>query len=336
MATKLDALRLEPLVKVMRKQGYHFANEHTAVKPCLWTKKALLEKKFCYKCHFYGIESHRCIQMTPAAFWCWNDCIHCWRIRPPDVGLPLELKMPKFDSNVEELARRVVDLHKKLLTGYWGNPKVDRQLLEEAMEPKHVAISLTGEPTLYEDLPALIREFHRIGLTTFLVTRGVRPDILERLEAESPPTQLYVSLEAYDKETYEKLNKPLVPRAWELTERALDMMRDFPSPTVLRITLIKGLNSDEKAVKGFSKIVERAEPTYVEVKAYMHVGTSVHRLSRVNMPSMQEVREFASMLSEETGLKVRSESTDSRVVVLSPLDKPVRFGRGCLDFKWSP
>ncbi|MFB6069181.1 MAG: 4-demethylwyosine synthase TYW1, partial [Halobacterium sp.] len=44
--------------------NYHSEN-HTAVQTCGWTKNALRGEGTCYKYAFYGIRSHRCIQMTP-------------------------------------------------------------------------------------------------------------------------------------------------------------------------------------------------------------------------------------------------------------------------------
>jgi len=334
MTIRITQVDYSNLQKLMRKQRYHFVNEHTVVKPCLWTRKAILQRRFCYKCLFYGIESHRCIQMSPAAYWCWNDCIHCWRVRPPDVGIPFELSMPKYQEDIDALVDNIIETQRKLLSGYWGNPKADKELVKEAFEPKHVAISLTGEPTLYENLPSLIIAFHRKGLTTFFVTRGVRPDVLERLSSEEPPSQLYISIEAYNKEKYEQINKPLVPRAWELTMRSLEIMSSFPSPTVLRITAIKGINMDSKAVEGFSKIIEIARPKYIEVKAYMHVGSSTQRLTKSNMPSFSDIWAFSEELSKATGIPVRSYAKDSRVVLLSELERPVRHGKGCPNCLW--
>ncbi len=317
------------LRKIMTKQGYHFVGEHTVVKTCAWTRYALTQNRFCYKCKFYGIESHRCIQMSPAAYWCWNACIHCWRLRPQDVGVYWdEARMPQYpEEDVEELADKVIETHVKLLTGYKGNPRANRKYYEEATRPKHVAISLTGEPTLYDKLPDLIKAFHKRGLTTFLVTRGVRPDMI--LNMEEPPSQLYVSVEAYNKEMYMWLDRPLVKRAWELTLETLKGLRDYPSPTVMRITLIKGINMDDKAVEGFAKLVDLMQPTYIEAKAYMYVGASMQRLNRSNMPTHDEVRQFSEKLSKATGYPVRSESKPSRVVLLSQLEKPIRFGNGC-------
>ena len=321
--------RYQPLYERMKKQKYHFVGHHTVVKKCYWNHAALTQRRFCYKCKFYGIESHRCIQMSPTAFWCWNACLHCWRLRPQDVGIEWdETKIPpEIEDDPEYILEGIIREYRRIVSGYKGHPRVDPKMLEEAMNPKHIAISLTGEPTLYRRLGEFIAAAHRRGLTTFLVTRGVRPDVLSELEEE--PSQLYVSLEAWDKESYNYFTRPLVPRAWELTLKTLELLPSFSSPTVYRITLVKGFNDHERALEGFRRLVELGQPTYIEVKAYMYVGASRERLSRENMPSHEEVRAFAERLAEATGYPVVSESRPSRVVLLSRLTKPIRHGNGC-------
>ncbi len=319
--------KYRPLAEIMIRQKYHFVGRHTVVKKCYWTHTAVVERRFCYKCKFYGIESHRDIQMSPVAFWCWNACLHCWRIRPQDLGIDAdETRMPFYDSP-ELILDGIIEAHRKIMSGYYGHPKADPRLVEEAMDPKHVTMSLTGEPTLYPLLGDLIELIHKRGMTTFLVTRGVRPDVLAGLSEE--PTQLYISLEAWDKKSYNYFNRPLVPRAWELTLETLEMLSSFSSPTVIRITLVKGFNNTEEALEGFAKLVSLANPTYVEVKAYMWVGASRERLTRLNMPSHDEVRSFAHRLAEKTGYEVYGESVPSRVVLLSSIGEPLRVGRGC-------
>ena len=52
--------------EVLERQGYRIVGEHSGVKLCHWTKASLTKGIGCYKQTFYGIESHRCLQMTPA------------------------------------------------------------------------------------------------------------------------------------------------------------------------------------------------------------------------------------------------------------------------------
>jgi tRNA wybutosine-synthesizing protein 1 len=57
-----DSVKFENRFK---EAGYRIVGRHSAVKVCHWTKSALKGGKACYK-SWYGIESHRCIQMTPS------------------------------------------------------------------------------------------------------------------------------------------------------------------------------------------------------------------------------------------------------------------------------
>ncbi len=313
----------------MIKQKYHFIGRTGVVKRCYWTREALVHRRFCYKCLWYGIESHRCIQMTPAAIWCWNRCLHCWRVQPEDIGMHWdETRLPVIDDP-EILVEESIRVQREIISGYKGNPNVDPEMYREALEPRHVAISLTGEPLLYPRLGELIREYHRRGLTTFLVTHGVRPDVLASLEEE--PSQLYISLEAWSKEKYLEFNRPIVPRAWDLVMETIDLIPSFKSPTVFRITIVKGFNDNMEAIKGFKKIIEHGNPTYVEVKAYMYMGYSRGRLKPDNMPSHGEIREIARKIADETGYMYLSESIPSRIILLSRIEKPVRHGKGCPD-----
>jgi len=64
--------------KVLSKQGYKIIGSHSAVKLCRWTKSMLRGRGGCYKHTFYGIASHRCMEMTPSMA-CANKCVFCWR-----------------------------------------------------------------------------------------------------------------------------------------------------------------------------------------------------------------------------------------------------------------
>lgn len=282
---------------------------------------------FCYKAKFYGIESHRCIQFSPSILWCWNYCLHCWRYRPSNWSLfPSRTDDPRF------IAEMVIKEHKRTVSGYKKYPNVDKKMFEESLNPRHIAISLTGEATLYPRLGELIEEFHRLGLTTFLVTRGIRPDVLANLDKE--PTQLYISIEAYDEESYRYFNNPINPGLWAKTLETIELLPSFTSPTVIRITLVKSFNMHNKAIEKWSKLLAIAEPTFVEVKAYMHIGSSITRLSRFDMPSHEEVKNIGAKLAELISYRMVSESIPSRVILLSKIDKPViRYGNPPLS--WS-
>ncbi len=57
----------------------------------------------------------------------------------------------------------------------------------------------------------------------------------------------------------------------------------------------------------------------------MHVGFSRLRLGYRNMPTHKEIRDFAAALAEEMGYNILDEAPESRVVLLSRLEKPIRL-----------
>ena len=220
-----------------------------------------------------------------------------------------EMKLPNWDS-AEEIVQGSLKAQNAILSGYKGNPKTNWQKFKEALTPRHVAISLTGEPTLYEPLGELLRTFRSKGFTTFLVSNGTMPSKLAGLSEE--PTQLYISVCAPNKEVFRRVCRPQIPDAWAKLNESLGFLPSFRCPTVIRMTLVKGHNMEN--ADGYAKLVERANPTYIEAKAYMHVGFSNLRLNYDRMPDYREVYDFAMRLAERTSYKIIDESVESRVV----------------------
>jgi len=69
----------EELKKILKKQHYAIIGNHSGVKLCHWMRQSLLFNRECYKQTFYGIKSHRCLQMTPSVNQCNHMCLFCWR-----------------------------------------------------------------------------------------------------------------------------------------------------------------------------------------------------------------------------------------------------------------
>ena len=321
-----DCLETVPsaLIQALMKQKYHLVGRHSAVKRCRWLYETLIHDRPCYKQKFYGIKTHQCIQMTPALFYCTQKCLFCWRAQSGDHQIKWdEMKLPAWNSP-EEIIEGSVKAQLEILSGYKGNLETNQRKFKEALTPRHAAISLTGEPTLYKHVGELIQVFHRRGFTTFLVSNGTMPSVLAKLEEE--PTQLYISVCAPDEEAFKHVCRPQIPKAWEKLNQTLELLPSFKCPTVIRITLVRGLNM--KNIKDYAKLIEKANPTYIEPKAYMHVGFSRLRLGYECMPNHREIREFATQIAKETSYNIIDESQQSRVVLLSKLETSIRFGGG--------
>ncbi len=301
--------------RILEKQGYAIVGNHSAVKLCHWLRESLLRNRFCYKQQFYGIKTHRCLQMSPAVNNCTQNCMFCWRFQGFSEVLLKEVDDPEF------IVEESITQQRRLIVGYKGDPRVDGKKWEEAMDPKHVAISLIGEPTLYPRLGELIEEYHKRGFTTFLVTNGTMPEVLEKLDPL--PTQLYITVAAPNEDIYRKLLVPLIKNGWDRLRRTLELLPSLDTRTVIRHTLVKGWNMEY--IDEYAKLDLVAEPDFIEPKAYVFVGYSRERLNIGNMPSHAEIQEFANKMADLTGYNYTDEKEDSRVVLLSKHPNPPKI-----------
>lgn len=304
--------KFEPVtVRRYLRAGYRLIGTHSGVQICRWTRAALTGRRLCYK-RWYGIQSHRCVQLTPALQFCNLRCVFCWRFHTSS-----RFKAEHEWDPPDLILDGAIAAQRKLLSGFKANPDVSKTRLEESMDPMHVAISLDGEPTLYPMIGDLIREVDQRGMTSFLVSNGTMPNRLEQiLEVGAEPTNLYVSVYAPDRATYHKVTRPLVPDVWERVQASIRLLRDFKrSRTIMRLTLVKGTNMH--APESYSRLVAQGAPSIIELKGYSWLGESKHRLPMNAMPFQFEIRQFAKEMQETTGYEIAAEDSVSRVVLLT-------------------
>lgn len=302
----------EKRIKDLEKQGYRVVGNHSSIKVCLWTKKALRNENTCYKHKFYGIKSWRCVQMTPS-FVCGNRCVWCWR----DIDFtPIKWSGPVDDP--KNIIDGCIKEHVKYLQGFGGSQKTNKKRFIEAKSPLHVAISLTAEPTEYPKLPELIQELKKRKISSFLVTNGTNPAMLKRmLKKKTQPTQLYITLPAPDEITYKKVCNPLIKDGWEKIQESLKLLKKFKR-NVIRLTLVKNINMIKP--EKYAELIEESTPKFVECKSYMWVGFSRQRLGIENMPLHKEIKEFAKKIEKNSSYKTIDEKKESRVVLLMKKD----------------
>ncbi|MFW9855504.1 MAG: 4-demethylwyosine synthase TYW1 [Candidatus Thorarchaeota archaeon] len=305
----------------LEKQQYRFVGDHSAVKICGWTKKMIKGQGGCYKLKFYGIMSNQCMQMT-TSMSCANRCTFCWRGEKAPVSKAWKWKIddPReiFEDSQEE--------HHRLLAGYKGSPNVNMKAYVASKNVKHVALSLTGEPITYPRINELIDLYHQHHISTFLVTNATYPDQIRDLR---PVTQLYISVDAPNKELLKIVDAPLFKDYWERLNQSLDYLALKPFRTCIRLTMIKDFNMIEP--QNYARLIHKGDPDFIEVKAYMHVGASMKRLERENMPLHEEIIPFArSLLQFLPNYDIVSEHIPSRVVLLAKR----KFNRGSNWYTW--
>ncbi|MDO8660505.1 MAG: 4-demethylwyosine synthase TYW1 [Candidatus Woesearchaeota archaeon] len=303
--------------KEFEKQGYRVVGTHSIVKVCEWTRKAIRGHDTCYKCQFYGINSWRCVEMSPT-FFCDHRCIFCWRnthySTPAWIG-PID--------EPETIIEGCIKAWQRMLCGFGGSEKSDKKRYAEAtqLQPLHFAISLTGEPTFYPKLPELIDCLTKKGISSFLVTNGTIPSMIKKL-IKTPPTQLYVSVYGPDEETYKKTAMPLPKDGWASLQETLELLSEFPRTTI-RLTLTKNWNMINP--EGYAKLLKDIAVDFIEIKGYMWVGHSTKRLNPTDMPTHKELQEFAQKFCDASGFKIIDNKELSRVILLAKKERPDRI-----------
>ncbi|PYH39698.1 flavodoxin and radical SAM domain protein [Aspergillus neoniger CBS 115656] len=294
--------KTSPTYASLTKQGYTIVGSHSGVKICRWTKSALRGRGSCYKFSFYGIRSHLCMEATPSLS-CSNKCIFCWRHGTNPVGTTWRWKV----DDPELIFNGVKEGHYKKIKMMRGVPGVRAERFAEAMRIRHCALSLVGEPIFYPHINRFLDMLHSEHISSFLVCNAQHPDQLETLHRV---TQLYVSIDASNRESLRKIDRPLHRDFWERFQRCLDILREkrHYQRTVFRLTLVKGFNIDDEVI-GYANLVEKALPCFIEIKGVTYCGTSTSAgagLTMQNVPFYEEIQQFVTSLNaelERRGLK---------------------------------
>ena len=312
-----ELIQIRPSIVKQLKKAKYGVSDHSTVELCHWTKKSFRGEGTCYKHKFYGISTHRCMEFSPAGMYCENRCVYCWR--PMEFYDAMKME-PEQVAEPEQILRKLMGERKKLIDGFYGDSRNDKQRLDESLLPTHYAISLSGEPTMYPKLPELIKYLKSLEATKsiFLVTNGQEPDMIQKLQDEDAlPTQLYLSTNAADYESFIKINKPKYDDSWERWNRTLDMLKDLDTRTVLRITLIRNYNDQKEMIPAFAEMFRKASPHFIEIKSYMHIGRSTNRLEHENMLEMSEVKKFSEEIAKQSKIfSIMDESLVSRISIL--------------------
>lgn len=315
--------------KQLRKQKYGLFGRHSAVQICQWTRNSLNNKGVCWKSKFYGVDSHRCCQTSVALFNCENKCIHCWR--NTDNSICDEIRNP---DEPEQIINGLIEERKKLMNGFPGNPKIDKKKLKECFEPNFFTFSLTGEATLYPRLGEMIKILRNRKIITFLVTNGLNPEAVIKLEKDKAlPTQFTVSLNTSNEKLYSIWHRSQEKDAWKKLNETLDLMKKLKGKCrrAIRLNLVKK-SKDEKYselsnmeiehVKEYADLIKKAMPDFIHVDGFKSIGHSRERMSWKKMPNFDEVKKFAlALVKELPGYKIMGEEPRSAIVMLSNLPK---------------
>eukprot|EP00958_Prasinococcus_capsulatus_P011736 scaffold1169_cov367-Prasinococcus_capsulatus_cf.AAC.14 len=294
---------LEDLAGLPPKEGSHHSNgkgdNQTAstAKKEMWGEAVPLDQvdaegprwmlQTCILWHRFP-QVHGNNPLSGASEACANKCVFCWRHHTNPVGREWRWQM----DPPTELVDGAIELHRKMIKEMRGVPGVKPERFGEAMQVRHCALSLVGEPIMYPRINDFIDELHSRGISSFLVTNAQFPDRIEQLR---PVTQLYVSVDAPTKESLKAVDRPLFTDYWDRFKKCLSLLKDKRQRTVYRLTLVKDWNMNE--LSDYAALVKLGEPDFIEIKGVTYCGDhGSSSLTMKNVPWHSEVKSFSEEL----------------------------------------
>jgi wyosine [tRNA(Phe)-imidazoG37] synthetase (radical SAM superfamily) len=198
------------------------------------------------------------------------------------------------------------------------SPDEIMQAHSEAMKPNHAAISLDGEPMLYPKMSELIKEFKKRSMTTFVVTNGTLPDKI--IELEKFPSQLYVTLAAPNESIYKQVCRPMIKNGWEKINETLSFLDSLSCRSLVRLTAVKNLNIDEKFIKDYIQLIEKANPNFFEIKGFTLQAKALFIKKRLKsdkdlsyyFPDYEFLEDFSHKFEEMSGFPIIYKNKASR------------------------
>jgi wyosine [tRNA(Phe)-imidazoG37] synthetase (radical SAM superfamily) len=214
---------------------------------------------------------------------CSYDCIYC------QLG-----STTKSTIDRKSYVRIDIDQFKKsLATVIENNERID-----------YITFSGSGEPTLNRDLGMLIDEVKQVtDIPAAVLTNGsllYKKDVIDDI---CRADLVKVSMDAFDQESLEAINRPHPAIKFSHLSRGLDMlMKSFDGRIWLEIMLIKGVNDSLEAACGFEAFISSLADT--DTKADLekiHLNTPVRPTegSGIDIPDSDRLKEIREILGEK-------------------------------------
>ncbi|MFW6335316.1 MAG: radical SAM protein [Desulfosalsimonas sp.] len=193
--------------------------------------------------------------------------------------------------------------------------------LEEGAAPDFITLGGSGEPCLNSEIGRIIKQIRQISdIEVAVLTNGsllwsgqVRAELAEA-------DVVLPSLDAYDRETFRKINRPDPCISFDAMIGGLAEFRKVYSGRIwLEIFIVRGINDTEEAMAAFRSHVEKIAPDKI------HINTAVRPTAEdyAGQVSGQRLERLASVLGHgaevvaefrESSDAVKEKETDSRIL----------------------
>jgi len=157
-----------------------------------------------------------------------------------------------------------------------------------------VTIVGEGEPTLYLGLGKLIRGLKdRTDKPVAVITNGALlsdPEVREELMAADI---VLPSADAWDKESFRKINRPIgLLNYWEVRSGLVEFSKNYEGQLWLEIMLMKGINDSHETLQRYRELLKeiRYVRLYINTPVRPPAEDFVRYLDREDMERAEEIR----------------------------------------------
>ncbi|MHC1592240.1 MAG: radical SAM protein [Candidatus Helarchaeales archaeon] len=187
------------------------------------------------------------------------------------------------------------------------------KLLREIKQLGFLSIDFTGgEPLLYKDLPALIKEARRMGFFTWLTTNGVLyPKYARALKGNL--TQLCFSLDSHDKEIHDQIRGV---KCFDKVIQSIKIARNLGETPMIKTTIC------EENVDGLPEIIKLAQDLGVLIELNAEFSYFGNRpLSKKNIRKMLKFKSHPNVIVSIPQLKFILDGGNNPIRPKCPIGK---------------
>lgn len=204
---------------------------------------------------------------------CTYDCIYCQIGRTPDTTI---------ERRAYIRAEQIIDQL--------------REKLDSGIEPDYITLGGSGEPTLNSEIGSIIRRIKEISnIPVAVLTNGSLLSECEVSQSLIAADVVLPSLDAYDPETFAKINRPHASITYETMISGLSRFRNaYGGQIWLEVFLVAGINATPKAMKAFLHEIEKIRPDRI------HLNTAVRPPAEPHADKVpaEKLAKLAGMLGE--------------------------------------
>lgn len=208
---------------------------------------------------------------------CSQDCIYC------------QLGKSQCAQTIER--KSYVDIYEVV-------DEIKRKL-ETGVKADYITISGSGEPTLNSDIGLLIDEIKKLtDVPVAVITNGSLLYLWEVRDAVSRADLIVPSLDAFDQESFEKINRPHKDISFERLVEGLKLLKkEYYGPVWLEVFLVDGLNTNDEDVKKLKSIIDSIGPDKIQLNTAVR-PTAEFGLKPVSGEGLREIAEFLGERAE--------------------------------------